>query len=209
MLSGCEQDRDPSQSRPAGRNLRPHDGRHVQPGGGGGATGEAGRVRYQHARSRPQHSPHLRCRPGLLSGRVELSHWSRSLQILCCDWSRSLQILCCDWAFCVCCYGTIKAAHAQKERLKAPSRGIFLTLRSVTGLDWTGLDWTPLSPQVLVSLLWAGADPAAANSSGKTSLGLAADHASMEDFMEISSNLVAAGATGTEQDWEVLTKHPR
>ena len=63
--------------------------------------------------------------------------------------------------------------------------------------------------EVLLSLLRAGADPAAANSSGKTSLGLAADHASMENFMEISGNLVAAGATGTEQDWEVLTKHPR
>ena len=63
--------------------------------------------------------------------------------------------------------------------------------------------------QVLLSLLSAGADPAAANSSGKTSLGLAADHARMEDFMDICSNLVAAGATGTEQDWEVLTKHPR
>ena len=63
--------------------------------------------------------------------------------------------------------------------------------------------------QVLLSLLAAGADPAAANSSGKTSLGLAADHARMEDFMDICSNLVAAGATGTEQDWEVLTKHPR
>ena len=63
--------------------------------------------------------------------------------------------------------------------------------------------------QVLLSLLSAGADPAAANSSGKTSLGLAADHARLEDFMEISANLVAAGATGTDQDWEVLTKHPR
>ena len=65
------------------------------------------------------------------------------------------------------------------------------------------------SSQVLLSLLSAGADPAAANSSGKTSLGLAADHVRLEDFMEICSNLVAAGATGTDQDWEVLSKHPR
>ena len=62
---------------------------------------------------------------------------------------------------------------------------------------------------VVLTLLKAGADPAAANSSGKTSLGLAADHARMDDFMDICSNLVAAGSTGSDQDWEVLDKHPR
>ena len=61
----------------------------------------------------------------------------------------------------------------------------------------------------VISLLKAGADPTAANSSGKTSLGLAADHASFHHFIEICTNLVAAGATGSDQDWEVLDKHPR
>ena len=61
----------------------------------------------------------------------------------------------------------------------------------------------------VISLLRSGADPTAANSSGKTSLGLAADHASFDQFMEICTNLVAAGATGTDQDWEVLDRHPR
>ena len=27
--------------------------------------------------------------------------------------------------------------------------------------------------------------------------------------MEICANLVAAGCVGTDQDWEVLTRHPR
>ena len=45
--------------------------------------------------------------------------------------------------------------------------------------------------------------------SGKTSLGLAADHVRMEDFMEIASNLVLAGCVGSDEDWEVLTRHPR
>ena len=54
-----------------------------------------------------------------------------------------------------------------------------------------------------------GADPTVTNSSGKTSLGLAADHVEMSDFMDISGNLVAAGCVGTSEDWEVLARHPR
>ena len=55
----------------------------------------------------------------------------------------------------------------------------------------------------------SGADPNVTNSSGKTSLGLAADHVEMSDFMDISANLVAAGCVGTTEDWEVLARHPR
>ena len=62
---------------------------------------------------------------------------------------------------------------------------------------------------ILLLLLRSGADPHSSNSSGKTSLGLAADHVGMEDFMEIASNLVLAGCVGSDQDWEVLTRHPR
>ena len=63
--------------------------------------------------------------------------------------------------------------------------------------------------QVLLTLLRSGADPSVTNSSGKTSLGLAADHAEMGDFMDIAANLVTAGVTGTPGDWEVLARHPR
>ena len=61
----------------------------------------------------------------------------------------------------------------------------------------------------MLLLLRSGADPHSTNSSGKTSLGLAADHVGMDDFMEIASNLVLAGCVGSDQDWEVLTRHPR
>ena len=63
--------------------------------------------------------------------------------------------------------------------------------------------------QVLLTLLRSGADPSVTNSSGKSSLGLAADHAEMGDFMDIAANLVTAGLTGTPGDWEVLARHPR
>ena len=62
---------------------------------------------------------------------------------------------------------------------------------------------------IVLILLRSGADPASTNSSGKTSLGLAADHVDMDNFMEISANLVAAGCVGTDQDWDVLTRNPR
>jgi len=62
---------------------------------------------------------------------------------------------------------------------------------------------------VVKILLRSGADASSTNSSGKTALGLTADHVGMEQFMEIIGHLVSAGCVGTDQDWEVLTRHPR
>ena len=42
------------------------------------------------------------------------------------------------------------------------------------------------------------------NFEGKSALGLAADHAKMEDFLEIAGSLVIAGCRGTEKDWAIL-----
>ena len=39
---------------------------------------------------------------------------------------------------------------------------------------------------------------------GKSALGLAADHARMEDFLEIAGSLVIAGCRGTDKDWDIL-----
>ena len=39
---------------------------------------------------------------------------------------------------------------------------------------------------------------------GKSALGLAADHARMEDFLEIAGSLVIAGCRGTDKDWAIL-----
>ena len=62
---------------------------------------------------------------------------------------------------------------------------------------------------MVVALLRTGADPSVCNTAGKSSLGLAADHASLESFLEICSNLVGAGWAGSDQDWKLLDKHPR
>ena len=80
----------------------------------------------------------------------------------------------------------------------------------------------------MLLLLKSGADPNATNSSGNSSLGLAASHISrmqtfidvrnikkcaepknLEYSLQISNQLVIAGCTGSEADWEVLAKHPR
>jgi len=62
---------------------------------------------------------------------------------------------------------------------------------------------------IVLLLLRSGADPAVTNSSGKSGLGLAADHTGMEVFIEVAKHLIGAGCTGTDKDWDILTKHPR
>merc|ERR1712192_367754 len=59
------------------------------------------------------------------------------------------------------------------------------------------------SDECVSLLLRAGADVTSVNDSGKSALGLAADHARMEDFLEI------AGCRGTDKDWEILGKYPQ
>merc|ERR1712150_438207 len=58
--------------------------------------------------------------------------------------------------------------------------------------------------ECLSLLLRSGADVTSVNDSGKSALGLAADHAKMEDFLEIAGSLVIAGCRGTEKDWAIL-----
>eukprot|EP00091_Calanus_sinicus_P000772 TRINITY_DN10709_c0_g1_i1.p1 TRINITY_DN10709_c0_g1~~TRINITY_DN10709_c0_g1_i1.p1 ORF type:complete len:211 (-),score=44.24 TRINITY_DN10709_c0_g1_i1:106-738(-) len=62
---------------------------------------------------------------------------------------------------------------------------------------------------IVLILLRSGADSSVTNSSGKSSLGLAATHCRMESFIDICNQLVGAGCTGTDKDWDVLTNHPR
>merc|ERR1719234_2119229 len=65
------------------------------------------------------------------------------------------------------------------------------------------------SDECVSLLLRAGADVTSVNDSGKSALGLAADHARMEDFLEIAGSLVIAGCRGTDKDWEILGKYPQ
>merc|ERR1719481_1482253 len=58
-------------------------------------------------------------------------------------------------------------------------------------------------------LLGSGADPWVVLEGGKSSLGLAADHNNMDQYMEMCNALVKYGCTGTDKDWEILEKHPR
>merc|ERR1712203_445684 len=65
------------------------------------------------------------------------------------------------------------------------------------------------SDECVSLLLRAGADVTSVNDSGKSALGLSADHALMEDFLEIAGSLVIAGCRGTDKDWAILGKYPQ
>merc|ERR1712203_301991 len=65
------------------------------------------------------------------------------------------------------------------------------------------------SDECVSLLLRAGASVNSVNDSGKSALGLAADHARMEDFLEIAGSLVIAGCRGTDKDWAILGKFPQ
>ncbi|XP_023344959.1 protein phosphatase 1 regulatory subunit 12A isoform X1 [Eurytemora carolleeae] len=57
-------------------------------------------------------------------------------------------------------------------------------------------------------LLAAGSNTATTNTSGKSCLGLAADHTDLITYLEVCSLLVESGLSVTAKDWEVLNKHP-
>jgi len=65
------------------------------------------------------------------------------------------------------------------------------------------------SNECMSLLLRAGAEIATVNNSGKSALGLAADHTRMEDFLEIAGTLVIAGCRGTDKDWAILGQYPQ
>ena len=56
----------------------------------------------------------------------------------------------------------------------------------------------------LIKLLFCAILTILVHLEGKSALGLAADHARMEDFLEIAGSLVIAGCRGTDKDWAIL-----